>query len=430
MKKFILMVCLVILSGCGPLALSQVKIAQSSLERLLPSSATQADVPVFTAGEQEFGFDLFRQLQNQPGNLLFSPHSLYLNLTMGYAGANTETERQMASVLHVSLSPDRFHATANALDQDLSSAGAKDSAFQLSVANSLWAQQDYAFESTFLDVLAQQYGTGIRLVNYMEDQSRNQAVLAINQWAFDQTRGKIKDLVAPQALDFKTRLVLASTVYFNAEWLERFEPSHFGPDMFTLGDGSRVKVPFITSQRFDSKGHSMSTGRYPAYTYNNEVNVVEVPYKGGRVSFVALMPAENYSLAALEASLTAEKLRTLLTFPPENYDLFVEMPKFSFDTPLEFSKSLAGMGMTDAFDDSKADFSGISREHHIIISTVAQKTTIRVNELGTEAASASYTGFVDVGMAYSIRLDHPFIFLIIDRPTGAILFLGRLEDPR
>jgi serpin B len=430
MKRLVLILCLIGLTGCGALALSQVRLAQSSLGRLAPSSAAQADVPVFTAAEQNFAFDLYRQLAGSSGNLIFSPHSLYLNLTMDYAGAGGETARQMASVLHVSLPPERLHAAANVLDQDLSAAGAKDSAFQLSVVNGLWAQQDYDFKPTYLDLLAQNYGTGLRLVDYTGDKPRQQALLAINQWASDQTHGKITDLVVPQALNDKTRLVLASTVYFNAEWLDRFEASTGSP-IFTLSDGSQVSVPFISSERRDNQGHSiMDTGRYPWYVYNNEVNVVRVSYKGGRVIFVALMPQEKYPLASLEASLTPEKLKAMLTVPAQHYDLFVEMPKFSFESPLVLSDSLKALGMTDAFNDNLADFSAITQFHKLLISTVAQKSYIRVNELGTEAASGGYSGFVDIVASIAVTLNRPFIFLILDQPTGAILFMGRLSDPR
>jgi serpin B len=429
MKKLIQILILVFLTGCGALALSQVKISQSHLSRLAPSSAAQADVPLFTAGEQGFALDLYRQLNKQPGNLVFSPHSLYMNLTMDYSGARAETERQMTGVLHATLSSDRLHAAASALDQELTAAGAKDSAFQLAVANSLWAQQDFDFLPAYLDLLAQQYGTGIRLVDYKEENPRQQARLAINQWASDQTRGKINELLDLKALEPQTRLVLASTIYFKGEWLERFEPDH-GPQLFTLRNGNKVAAPFITSQRFDKNGHSMDIGRYPVAHSANDISVVEIPYKGGRVSFIALLPDINYPLAELEASLNAEKLKSLLTLPPGPYQLFVEMPKFAFETPLELSGSLAALGMPDAFNQNVADFSGMNGKQNIIISAIAQKTFILVNELGTEAASASYTGFIEVAMPISIRLDRPFLFLIIDRPTGAILFLGRMEDPR
>ena len=106
------------------------------------------------------------------------------------------------------------------------------------------------------------------------------------------------------------------------------------------------------------------------------------------------------------------------------------MPKFNFEAPLELSETLADLGMPLAFDEFEADFSGMTGEKNLLISTIAQKTMIRLNELGTEAASASYTGFVEVAMPISIRLDRPFLFLIRDLPTGAILFMGRVDDPR
>lgn len=405
-------------------------MAQSSQGRLAPAGTAQADLPAFVAGEQDFAFDLYRQFSSKVGNLLFSPHSLYLNLSMDYAGARSETERQMAAVLHITLPGPRLHAAANTLDQDLSAAGSKDSTFQLSVANSLWAQQDYVFEPAFLDLLAQNYGTGMRLVDYTQSQSREQAALAISQWGSDQTHGKITALVAPQDLDAKTRLMLASTIYLHAEWLERFEPS-LGRGSFTLRDGKPATVPFITSQRFDNQGRSINTsGIYPVYDYKNEFTMVEVPYKGGRGSFIALLTKESYPLEALEASLTAEKLRTLLTLPPGPYKAFIEMPKFSLETAMEFSGKLSALGMPDAFDSQKADFSGMTGSPNILISRIAQKTFMRVNELGTEAASASFTGFIEIAAPILISLNRPFLFLILDRPSGAVLFLGRIEDPR
>ena len=148
---------------------------------------------------------------------------------------------------------------------------------------------------------------------------------------------------------------------------------------------------------------------------------------------MAIMPKDNDTLTALETNLTAENIQKLLIIPPKSPNgigYFVEMPKFNFESPLELTDSLAALGMPDAFDRLKADFSGMDGTRNLSISAVAQKTFINLNETGTEAASASYTKFVDVSMPISIQLDHPFLFLILDRPTGAVLFMGRMEDPR
>jgi serpin B len=450
MHKILLILFLIALAGCDPLAdaaarhtrevaarptITQpaetalpVRVAQSSLMRVAPPSAAQADVATFSAGEQEFAFDLYRQLDARPGNLIFSPHSLYLNLVMGLSGAQAETERQMRGALHASLPPDRLHAAANALDQALAAAG-KEGSIQLDVAYSLWAQQDFTFLPAFLDRLSGNYGAGVQLVDYTREASRTQAALAINQWARGQTHGQIGKLIDPRALNDKTRLVLASSIYLNAEWLERFEPD-LSPYPFTLRDGSQVSVPFITSLRYDSQGKQMESGRYPVITYKDEVSLVEIPYKGERLSFVALIPLKDYPLASLEETLTAEKLSALLESSHGEFMMYVELPKLSFEVPLELSSTLIALGMKDAFDADKADFSGMTGVRDLAISGVAQNTSLRLNELGTEAASASYTGFIEIANPISIRFDHPFLFLIRDRSTGAILFLGRVEDPR
>jgi serpin B len=128
-------------------------------------------------------------------------------------------------------------------------------------------------------------------------------------------------------------------------------------------------------------------------------------------------------------------LHDLLNIPRSQQEvphIYVEMPKFNFEVGLEVSDHLSRMGMPDAFNENKADFSGMTGRQNLSISKIAQKNFINVNEKGTEAASASYTGFVDVAapIAIWIRIDRPFLFLILDRPTGALLFMGRMEDPR
>jgi serpin B len=257
----------------------EVALAQSEKPRQTSPGASESALTEAVAGNMAFAFGLYQAIRSEKGNLFYSPYSISLALAMAYAGARGETEKQMTDTLHFTLPQVALHPAFNALDLKLTQPGQTAEGFQLRVANSLWGQKDYTFTPTFLDVLAENYGAGLKLVDFKGDPAREQARLAINAWVSDHTEDKIKELLAKGILTQDTRLVLANAIYFKAEWEKHFYDTR--DDVFTQLDGTTVIVPI------------MSNRIYAPYVDGEGYQAVEIPYKGNRMRMVILLPDEG-----------------------------------------------------------------------------------------------------------------------------------------
>jgi serpin B len=374
------------------------------------------------AGNSAFALDLYQVLRQQSdGNLFYSPYSISLALAMTYAGARGETEQQMADTLHLTLSQDRLHPAFNALDAELAQRGkgveGDDGAgFQLRIANSLWGQKGYEFLSTFLDLLAEHYGAGLRTLDF--EQAPEEARVTINKWVSEQTEGRIEDLIRPGLIIPLTRLVLANAIYFNAAWSYPFEESRTRDDVFYLLDGSQVTVPMMAqTERF-------------RYAEGEGYQAVELTYKGGEMAMVILLP-EAGRFEEFESGLDAERVDRIVEDLARS-NVALTMPKFEFDSSFELAEILSEMGMPDAFTHEIADFSGMDGTRRLHISQVVHKAFVAVDEAGTEAAAATAVIMVESaapGSPVEVTVDRPFVFLIRDIGSGAILFVGRVVDP-
>jgi serpin B len=366
-----------------------------------------------------FALDLYKQLAAEGENVFYSPYSIYMALLMTYAGAAGDTASQMESTLHLPYSQEEIHAVMNALDQRLKANSMVDDepAFTLNIVNQLWGQAGYAFLPEFLNTLSQNYNAGLKTVDFISETEATRQL--INLWVEAQTNEKIKDLIPEGALNELTRLVITNAVYFKAAWLYQFDAANTKAGNFTLLDGTQVEVPMM---------HQSATLR--AYI-SQEVQAVELPYEGGTYSMVALMPTAG-SLDAFEQSLTAESLQGILN-QLDRASVTLSMPKFKFDAAFTLNDPLEAMGMTDAFNFRRADFSRMDGTTDLYITSALHKAYVDVNEEGTEAAAATAViiGLESaVGQSYTIKLDHPFLFLIRDNATGTMLFVGRMADPR
>lgn len=407
-------------AGCGSGA-AQASVAQSTAPRVTSPSAPPADIAEFVAGNSQFAIDLYRELRDPESNTFYSPYSISEALAMAYAGARGNTEAQMAETLHYTLPQSRLHPAANALDLELAQrgAGAKgqdDQPFRLKIANSVWGQTGYQFLPGYLDTLAENYGAGLRLTDFQK--APEPARETINGWVKEQTEGKVIDLLPKGSITDLTRLVLANAVYFNAAWKTPFDSGSTQPGQFTLLDGSQVDVPMM--RKLLALPYAQGSG-YQA---------VEIPYDGDEVSMVILLPDAG-SLEQFEETLTADQVSRIVSeLRPKQVQL--SLPKFTYESTFSLAEVLAAMGMPDAVDPDRADFSGISGRRDLYISDVVHKAIVAVNEKGTEAAAA--TGVV-VGTTsmpvvdVTLTIDHPFIFLIRDVKTDTILFLGRVLNP-
>jgi serpin B len=412
------------LSGCGAqptlnpvpaptaaaVAPAGVVMARSDLQRDTAPQSSVETLTKLTDDNAAFAFDLYQAIRGESGNLFYSPHSISTALAMTYAGARNHTEQQMAKTLRYTLPQAQLHPAFNALDLKLTT---KDH-FTLHVANSLWGQAGFPFRQPFLDTIAINYGAGLRLLDFIDESRREQSRLTINQWVSDQTANKIQELLAKGILTQDTRLVLANAIYFKADWEFPFKGQTVNAP-FTLSSSEVVTVPTM-SQRL-----SLAYAKGPNY------EAVELPYKGKRIRMVIILPTAG-QLQAVEGALSSEQVKsTIQAMRPT--DVKIYLPKFSYQTNLMLKKFLVAMGMSDAFDAKRADFSGMS-ERDLFIAHVVHKAFVAVNELGTEAAAATAVVIEVTSLSTLFNANRPFIFLIRDTESGAALFVGRVVDPR
>ena len=423
LQSTLIVITLLGLVGCarpgGGTALAQS--VQSDKERVTSPNVSAPDLADLVNGNSAFAFGLYHFLREEKdGNLFYSPYSISLALAMTYAGARGETAQQMADTLHFTLPQDRLHPAFNSLDLELASRGegaqGKDSkGFRLNIVNAIWGQQGHKFLPTFLDTLAENYGAGLRLLDFAGNPEASR--VTINDWVSDQTEGKIKDLIPQGVIDKLTRLVLTNAIYFNAAWAEPFKEDLTTDGPFHLLDGSQVTVPMM--RQTTSFGYAEGEG-YQA---------VELPYDGRELAMVILLPAAG-KFEAFENSLDAGKVEAIIK--NLNYrEVALTLPKFEVESDFSLVDALAAMGMPVAFS-AGADFSGMDGTRNLYIGDVIHKAFVSVDEAGTEAAAATAVVMEATGMpepAVEVTVDRPFIFLIRDIETGAILFVGRVVNP-
>ena len=402
---------------------SNSQVLVSELPRADVNDATEDDLNQLAAGNRDFALDLYQQLKDEGGNLFYSPYSISSALAMTYAGAESKTAEEMAAVFHFLIEADRLHPAFNALDQYLDGLAKQEvsddmgEVFQLNIANAIWGQKDFHFESDFLDTLASNYGAGLRLLDYVIEPEKSR--VTINDWVSDQTEERIQDLIPQGAINSDTRLVLSNAIYFKATWLEPFEESLTEDKVFRGLDGEEYFTPMM------SLGSDASFLYYQAEGFQ----AVDLPYLGGQVSMLVIVPDEG-KFTDFEVNLNSEILDEIvgnLAYQP----MFLNFPKFEFETEISLATILAKMGMPSAFSDG-ADFSGMTGNKDLFISDVFHKAFVSVDEEGTEAAAATAV-VMSVTSApenpLRLEVDRPFLFLIRDIQTNSILFMGRVLEP-
>ncbi|MFW6118298.1 MAG: serpin family protein, partial [Chloroflexota bacterium] len=389
------------------------EVLKSDQERTTSPDANPSDRALLVEGNSAFAFELYQALKGEEGNLFYSPYSISLALAMTYAGARGKTAQQMADTLHLLLEQGRLHPAFNWLDAELASRGeeaeGKDGeGFRLNVVNAIWGQKDYEFLSDFLDVLAENYGAGLRILDFINETEKSR--LTINDWVSDQTEGRIEDLIPPGALDALTRLVLTNAIYFNAAWEYPFDEDVTADGPFYLLDGGQAIVPMM--KQTESFG----------YTDGEGYQAVELLYDGNELSMVILLP-EAGNFQAFEEGLQAQQVDAIIN-DLQSTRITLTMPQFEFDSEFSLKDTLAGMGMPVAFSPDEADFSGMIGKletERLFISGVVHKAFVAVDEAGTEAAAATAVIvklLAAPGLPVEVTIDRPFIFLIRDIETG------------
>ena len=413
----LMLMVLLSLAACTQPAGAMVK---SEKPRVTSPKVEDTDLALLVKGNSAFAFDLYQALGKENGNLFCSPYSISLALAMTYAGARGETEQQMADTLHFALSQNRLHPAFNSVDIELGKRGegaeGKDGeGFRLNIVNAIWGQKDYHFLPAFLDVLAENYGAGLRILNFIN--APEESRITINKRVSDQTEGRIEDLIPQGLIDILTRLVLTNAIYFNAAWQYPFSEDATKDSTFYLLNGKEVTVPMMSQT--ESFG----------YTDGADYQAVELPYDGGELSMVIFLPQDGH-FETFEEALDTEQVNAIVN-TLEQRQVALTMPKFEFESAFKLKPTLAAMGMPVAFSES-ADFSGMTGVRDLYISEVVHKAFVSVDEAGTEAAAATAVIMKITALPpepVEVTVNRPFIFLIRDIETDAILFLGRVVDP-
>ena len=387
-----------------------------------PTPTTPSE-PISTAlakASNAFAFELWGAAGKQAGNLAMSPASIEIALAMTWAGAGTKTADEMRHVLHLDGDVEAVSAGFGKLQASLQDPRRP---LKLRIANRLFGEQSFKFEQPYLDRTRTAFGAPLEPVDFHDNFEAGR--VHINRWVEDQTEQRIKDLLPPRSLTKDTTLVLVNAIYFLADWQTPFEPRATFDAPFTTASGKKP-VPTM---------HARNVLRLAK---RDGVKFLELPYQGNDIAMWIALPDKLDGLADVEKALSATNLdawKTALT----SQEVDVSLPRFKIDPAeaVRLKDHLIALGMVDAFQDTAADFKAIGvppdAGKRIYISEVFHKAFVKVDEKGTEAAAATAvvapTGAGMPRPAEPFNADHPFLFFIVDKPSGMILFMGRVADP-
>jgi len=384
------------------------------------TTTSSAESKKLATSSNTFAFELFAKIKGAPGNFAMSPASISAALAMTFGGARAQTEEQMKTVMHLDGTHDSVMADWGNLQRGLTDPARP---LKLRIANRLFGEKSYTFDASYLEKTKTAYGAPLEATDFKN--AFEPARGRINGWVEEQTEKRIKDLLPVGALDNQTRLVLVNAIYFLADWADQFEKNATRDEPFNVSAAAPKKTP--TMHRTGQMRLAQADG----------VKVLELPYKGGDTAMMVVLPDRADGLAAVEQSLSAAKLEAWTrALAPENVAL--SLPRFEVSPPtLEMGAKLVELGMPNAFDRDKADFTGIANpsdpRDRLKIDKVFHKAFVKVDEKGTEAAAATAVVMARGGgpppKALEFRADHPFLFFITDKTTGLVLFIGRVADP-
>ena len=383
--------------------------------------ANSIEDSTLTAAINQFTFDLYGKLDaKRQANIFFSPFSIATALTMTYGGARGETALEMANALHIANLGERVHPAFCTLLESLPHSLIKDTVNELALANGIWVQQRYPFVPAFLDLVKNDYAAVAEPVDFLDAANREAARLHINKWVEERTRNNIKNLLNEDDLTSLNRAVLCNAIYFYGRWEFPFDTGRTKVDTFTTVSGGKVAVPMM----------HMRAKRTLRYTEDTTAQILELPYADSLTSLVIILPRKGVSLADVEQKLSAEILQKWTSdWSIPSMEIGISLPRFKIDERYYLKKPLKELGIQRAFDG--ADFTGISPTKELYISNVIHQAMVEVNEQGTKAVAATAVTLVAYSMPRLIEFsaDHPFVFMIRHKSTGAILFMGRVASP-
>lgn len=401
------------------------------------SDSTRDGILEVVNANNKFAFDFYNEiLDSDNDNLFFSPYSISVALAMTYEGAKGETAEEMRDVFHFpedSILRPNSAAIYNEINKP-------DKSYTLRTGNALWVQHDYPFLDDYLSRVENYYGGKASNVDFVSETEKSRQL--INSFIEEQTNNRIENLIPEGVLSPATTLVLTNAIYFLGDWKYQFDVDNTRERDFFVGPDEAVSIPMMYMSRSDMRDIEPEPARFN-YAELDKVQVLELPYKGDELSMVIVLP-KQFEYQDLMTGETIEYDYTLddIDFSLEKFNEFKEemeetsldgiyLPKFEFETDYELSSILSDLGMSSAFG-SGADFSGMTGNRDLFISSVLHKAFIKVDEEGTEAAAATAVVMERTAMSSQtiFRADNPFFFVIQDNDTGNILFMGRVVDPR
>lgn len=372
-------------------------------------------------GSNAFGFEVYRRVAEGGGNRALSPASITTALAMSWGGARGLTAAQMKRALRLEGAPEEVMRSFGRL-----AAALQDPArpVVLRMANRLFGEKSYRFETAYLQATEAAFGAALQPVDFRRAPDAARAL--VNGWVEERTEQRIQDLLPPGSVDKETRLVLVNAIYFLGDWDDPFAKEATRPAPFAVSSTEKKDVPTM---------HAVGHLRFVA---RDGLKAVELPYEGGQMSMMVVLPDAVDGLPALEKSLTEERLEALAqSLAPARVAL--ALPKFEVNPAgsLALREALEALGMADAFSPTRADFTGIANpprpEDRLFLSEVFHKAFVKVDEKGTEAAAATAAVMARAAAALAppvaLKVDHPFLFFIRDDASGMVLFMGRVADP-
>jgi serpin B len=406
-----------------PGAPDEIELVRSALTRETAPVVAASDAMAFGNDSRDFAFELYAQAAEQAGatgNTFISPYSVRVALAMQFAGARGQTRTEMQSALRFNLPEPTLHQAFNSTDLALAGRGNElvnpesSGDLVLRLVNGAFGNKDVEFQSAFLDTLATHYGAGMFAADFAGAPEEQR--LAINDWVEENTNERIVDLLPPNSIDESVALVLVNTIYFKGSWLDEFDPTKTQNEVFHAPDGD-VMV-------------SMMNGYAEQYAEGDGYQALELPYIAPAVRMLFILPAEG-RFDEMEGGLDRaffDQVRGAMS----RWSVTLKVPKFSFETSFGLTSALQAMGIQQLFQAGVADLSGIAgAPGDLYVSDTFHSTFVAVDEQGTEAAAATaiVTSTTSAPPPAEFFLDRPFLFAIVDDPTGQVLFVGRVMQP-
>jgi len=367
------------------------------------------------AADNQFGFELFRKVNaslDEPKNTMISPMSVSLALAMVYNGTEGNTKKQIEDMLHkASLTPDDINQSYKELVAALSS---HDPKVELSISNAIFYRNTFPVKNNFIATNQNYYSAEVAGLDFSKSA---ETLNKVNGWVTTNTKGKIDKII--EQVNAEDIMYLLNAIYFNGEWKYQFDTKKTSDMSFTKEDKSSIEVPTMTIEK-------------PFNFYSHQsFELLEMPYGSGKYSMLIFLPKTGKQTDDVISLLNSENVNDWISkLTEQKKEVF--LPKFEFKFDDSLKDELAALGMTDAFDDAKANLSGISEAAKLVISEVKHKSYIKVDERGTEAAAVTgiTVGVTSMPIDNSFRADHPFVFAIREKDTKAILFIGKVMNPK